>query len=100
MRGQLMSPESDASRRHAIREVAREHHPDVGGDPDVYLEKMRELDERFASSVRPSGSDGRRWRIRLGRRMRRGRRRVGKRARRARNRLPKGVPGSRRYFDV
>ncbi|WP_415971553.1 hypothetical protein [Rhodococcus sp. 077-4] len=41
-----------AAYKAARRAVARQHHPDVGGDPARYLAELAEVDRLFA--VRPS----------------------------------------------
>lgn len=76
----------DAARRRALRELARRHHPDRGGDHAEYVRRKAELDRRFARP-RPPLPDGRasmvrvdpaaRWRLvlrRLRRQVRRWRR--------------------------
>ncbi|AEF42846.1 hypothetical protein [Hoyosella subflava] len=54
----------------ARRAVAREHHPDFGGDPEVYIRALAEIDRiHLAEAVRFNGSvsgypttRGQRWR--------------------------------------
>lgn len=48
---------SDAENRRRRRELIRAHHPDLGGDPAVFIEVLRSLDEgvvpeRYAQDVR------------------------------------------------
>ncbi|MBC7291966.1 MAG: hypothetical protein H5T83_11630, partial [Actinotalea sp.] len=40
--------DADAARRRALRELARRHHPDRGGDPEEYIRRTAELERRFA----------------------------------------------------
>lgn len=71
--------DADAARRRALRELARRHHPDRGGDHAEYVRRKAELDRLFARP-RPALPDGRasmvrvvaaaRWRLVL-RRLRR-----------------------------
>ena len=49
------SPENTAARRA----VARRHHPDVGGDPEVYVAALAAVERRFAES--PSAIEQSRW---------------------------------------
>ena len=37
-----------AEYKAARRAVAREHHPDIGGDPARYMAELAEVDRRFA----------------------------------------------------
>lgn len=89
------------------RRVARQHHPDTGGDPEVFVSQLAEVDRRYGFA--PSGGrtrtvvtvmSGQLLPVRLAR----ARRRLGRRSknytRRLRSRIPRRVPGSRRYFDV
>ncbi|SNT40940.1 hypothetical protein [Rhodococcoides kyotonense] len=39
-----------AALRAARREVARTHHPDLGGDPDTYIRLLAELECRHIST--------------------------------------------------
>lgn len=94
----------DADRARARRAVARRHHPDLGGDPAVFVEEMARLDRPTtgrtgAQAPRPTSepllpvivvSPRRRA---LGALRRTGVRLVGD----VRRRLPRGVPGARRY---
>lgn len=78
-----MQRPSSARNRSAIREFARQHHPDVGGDPEVFAAGLAELrareraDDRFDAPVvgvpRVRGLRGvaQRWRARRGRAKRR-----------------------------
>lgn len=89
--------EQRRQRRNARREVAKRHHPDVGGDPDRYQELMAGLDRELAADV---GG----LKVTPSRRVRRmtalGRRRLRRRVRAVRARLPRRLPGSRRYVDL
>lgn len=90
---------ASASRRRAL---ARRHHPDLGGDPERFIEVMREFDRTTAygddeSTTRDVGSTihvrtTRRSRVR--RSISSTRRAV---TRRLRCRIPRSVPGARRY---
>ena len=48
---------SNSAHRSAIREFVRQHHPDVGGDPEVFAAGLAELrareqrDDRFEAPV-------------------------------------------------
>ncbi|GAA3602735.1 hypothetical protein GCM10022223_18130 [Kineosporia mesophila] len=89
--------------RREQRQIARLHHPDVGGDPKRFLRLMRELDQRHgitaAGSPGTAGPDApvlvvtRTGTAALWRRLRRYERVV-------RSRLPRRVPGSRRHIDL
>jgi len=88
-------------RRQARRDVARRHHPDVGGNPEVYRELMHRLDH----GVDETGQDGDlAHRVPLARKARRlvwrTRRRLRRHARVASGRLPRRIPGARRYIDL
>lgn len=64
-----MSPtagDEDAARRRAVRRVARELHPDLGGDPEAYLAALGALADGATSTSpapgaasRPSTGSGR-----------------------------------------
>lgn len=99
--------------RKMRRQVARRHHPDVGGDLEGYLRRMHEVDEQFSTGrrsmarVKVSGpafgsllSLGPPRRLPGARRIRVIRRHGRKAVARARARLPRGLPGARRYFDL
>ena len=103
-------PRAAAGRRQWRREqrqIARLHHPDVGGDPEQFLRLMRELDHRYgiaaAAEAAPAAGTGppvtvvRTAAGRLKYQVRRGLRRSG---RALRSHLPRQVPGSRRYIDL
>lgn len=98
--------------RRARARVAREHHPDLGGDLDTYLTAVAGVDARFGrrasrAAIVVSGSRGtpgvrattgplvtaRRARARLWRRVRAA-------VRHGRHRLPRRVPGRRRYTTL
>lgn len=98
--------------RRERRQVARRHHPDIGGDIDVYLRQMRAVDERFAAGqLVPPARERRASNLdefasppdRLHgsiRRIRTLRHRSRRLTRRVRARIPRWLPGSRRYFDL
>ncbi|GAB2748439.1 hypothetical protein GCM10027174_23440 [Salinifilum aidingensis] len=50
------APEDPAARR-AVREFARRHHPDAGGDPAVFAAGIERL-RRGAAAERPGASNG------------------------------------------
>ena len=56
---------SDVERRRRRRELMRAHHPDLGGDPAVFIEVLQRLNEdvggREATEVR--FAKRRRWRL-------------------------------------
>jgi len=85
--------------------VARDHHPDVGGDIDTYLASVALVDARFSpwrdrSAVRRRVEIERTpWTL-LRRSLRRRLRRTRRHVRDVRTRLPRQVPGSRRYIDL
>jgi hypothetical protein len=90
--------ERDARRRR--REIARQHHPDLGGDPEVFIAAMRALQEPDpAAPTRPGIPVTVRStsRSRLARTVRR---RATRLLRGTRHRIPRSVPGSRRYGRV
>ncbi|MDQ3627979.1 MAG: hypothetical protein M3419_04060 [Actinomycetota bacterium] len=97
----LVEQERQRRRRQARRDVARRHHPDVGGDLDTYLELMQRLDRDVAGDPPDDGDE---TGVPLSRRMRRltsrTQRRLRRHSRAARGRLPKRFPGSRRYIDL
>lgn len=98
-------PQLRAAWRRARRQVARDHHPDVGGDIDTYLASIAQVDARFSAG--PDRSTSRRrveiqrtpWTL-LRRSLRRRLRRTAGHVRDVRTRLPRRVPGSRRYIDL
>lgn len=101
-----LPPDTYRSWREARRDIARRHHPDVGGDPARYIQLMREVDVRFGIDALRGTPDGQsETRLvgglrRAGRAVRRARRRTRHGLRRARGRLPRRFPGSRRYIDL
>lgn len=78
------------------RRIARECHPDAGGDPQDFVARMARLTELSRPTeltqphARPSAT----------RRRFVTRRRVRSAVRALRGRLPRGVPGARRYIDL
>lgn len=102
----MSEPEADAAeRRRRQRRIARDHHPDVGADPEQYLRLMRELDRSTAPGPGspaprsgPAGSGS--VTTGAGSRLRRGVRRSRQVVRAVRARLPRRVPGARRYIDL
>jgi hypothetical protein len=57
---------SEAERRRRRRELMRAHHPDLGGDPAVYIQVLQSLDEGGASERTPTEvrfAKRRRWRV-------------------------------------
>ena len=102
MRAGPSDPVAHAAWRGARREVAREHHPDVGGDPATYVRLMGEVDARFGRG-QPTGlllADSGLRSVRARRLLRRAGRRAKRGARGLRGRLPRQLPGSRRYLDL
>ncbi len=98
-------PQLRAAWRRARRRVARDHHPDVGGDLDAYLASVAQVDARYAVGPSRRLAGGRvelrrtPWtlvRRSLRRRLRRTRRHV----RSFRTRLPRRAPGALRYTDL
>ncbi|MDQ3615772.1 MAG: hypothetical protein M3393_03945 [Actinomycetota bacterium] len=104
MRTEPADPSARRAWRQARREVAREHHPDHGGDPAVYLRKMDEVDQGFLvdanSATVPTLASSTRLRTRASRSLRRSRRRLGRGTRILRGALPRRVPGARRYVEL
>ncbi len=93
--------------RQARRTVARQHHPDLGGDPVLFMQLLREVDDRFGvspGSSSPNHPTARAEATSAGRRISRAtgraRRRVRHGTRWARGRLPRRFPGARRYYDL
>ena len=96
--------------RRQRRLAARQHHPDVGGDTQVYLRVLAEVDARYGRLALGDGAGslvvpalaatrraGRRSLVRRGRTLvRRGR----TLARNFRAMLPRRWPGSRRYIQL
>ncbi|WP_336921350.1 hypothetical protein [Aquipuribacter sp. SD81] len=83
-----------AALRSARRQLARRLHPDLGGDPEAYLEAMAALD---AHAARAASHDavvvGRTGRLRRALPVRRVRGAV----RRVQQHLPRHLPGARRW---
>lgn len=92
--------------RRARRAVARQHHPDVGGSPEAFMEKMHLVDQTYGFEPAAAGcmadldAVASSKPLSLQRLARRTRRRTKKSIRTLRGRLPRRVPGSRRYFDI
>ena len=56
----------DAERRRRRRELMRAHHPDLGGDPAVFIEVLRRLNEEGVGGGAPTEvrfGKRRRWRL-------------------------------------
>lgn len=81
------------------RRVARRHHPDLGGDTASYLAALAEVDRRFGAMDPGVELHTDLW-TRVRRDLTRRRRGTRARVRKLRQRLPRGVPGSRRYFEL
>lgn len=94
--------DDEAAYRAARRRAARQHHPDVGGTADAYLEALAEVDRRFgrAPDGRPLGPDVVVVTSRRRRALRVALRGARDASRAVRRRLPPGVPGSRRYGSL
>ena len=57
---------SDAERRRRRRELMRAHHPDLGGDPSVFIEVLQRLNEDGVDGRAPAEvrfAKRRRWRL-------------------------------------
>ncbi len=95
-----MSARDEETRRR--REVARRHHPDLGGDPDEFIRAMRAISPGIGRSGEPVATNAtwtttvvtttgtsraRRRLVSTGRRL----------AHHVRTRIPRSFPGSRRY---
>ncbi len=91
-----VDPEERARWRAARARVARHHHPDLGGDPDEFIAALAEVDAQYAL---PTMTQARRWTT-MRRRVKRQVRQSKQGLRTFRSRLPKGMPGSRRYFEL
>jgi hypothetical protein len=92
-----------AAWRRERRRVALAHHPDRGGNPEVYLRELLAVDERYEATANPSQSrpekpDSRRRR--LSKVSGRGRRSLRRSLRRLRGKVPRRLPGAQRYFDI
>lgn len=98
------APDDRADWQRARRAVARRYHPDLGGDLDTYLRKVRAVDHAYGHQVRTRGpgvvvtSAGALARLRRARH--RGVRTSRRMVRSVRAHLPRGVPGRRRYTSV
>lgn len=93
--------DADLAARRARRAAARMHHPDLGGDPEVYMAAIQEIERRSGSSSWTGA--GREQIFVVPRRFDRIRRlpRTAKRAvTKVRSTLPRSVPGSRRYGNL
>lgn len=91
-----MSPGGPQTRARR-RAIARQHHPDLGGDPERYLAAMRELDAAERTGA-PRPGHGRTTPLRVRTTVRsRLTRRVRRAVRRLRQRIPRSMPGSRRF---
>lgn len=98
--------------RRARRQVALRHHPDLGGDVDVYLRRMHEVDAAFERRGEPTSGTYAGSQQDLSdllvtpaqwprARVLRGLRRRGRKAvTRVRARIPRRFPGARRYYDL
>ena len=56
----------DADRRRRRRELMRAHHPDLGGDPAVFIEVLQRLNEDGVGGQGPTEvrfAKRRRWRL-------------------------------------
>lgn len=94
-----------AAWRSERRRVAKTFHPDVGGDPEIFGQRMHAVDVRFgvARSTAESVTPNRRpppTTVRLARAARRSRRRSRHAIRGIRAKLPRKLPGARRYTDL
>lgn len=87
-----VSPELREQWRRERRIIIRQHHPDVGGDPEHLQRLLRENDERYRRREQgpgPTGHPGRQ-RVPLVRRI----------VRTVRASIPRGWPGRRRYINL
>lgn len=85
------SREDEADWRAARRAVARQLHPDLGGDLEVYLAAMTVVDRRFGVGPTPTDS------VTSARSRRLSARRIRQTVRQLRTKLPRRLPGARRY---
>ena len=109
IRGVSLDAAGRAAWRAERRGVARQHHPDVGGDLQEYLRATAEIDRRYGVGPKvATNAPGTRSRtgVRTDRRSQ-ARRSVRTCARRTRalsktirSRLPRWVPGARRYTQI
>lgn len=88
--------------RRARREVARKHHPDVGGDAAAFVHLLDQVDRRYGrrGDGLQIGAVPLTPRIRVQRGVRRVARRAKAHGRTLRTRLPRRVPGAKRYFQL
>lgn len=91
-------PDQDAVVRARRREVARRHHPDLGGDVETYVRAMAELDGDSPDA--PATAGGVVVAVRRRRPLRSAARRGRRLSRELRRRLPRRVPGARRYATL
>lgn len=54
----MASPPEDPAARRAVREFARRHHPDAGGDPAVFAAGIERIRRGSAATRRPGDFDG------------------------------------------
>ncbi len=89
-RGPAPLPGEERTRleRSRRRAAAKLHHPDLGGDPDAFIESMRQVEDPMPVVGRAST---------LARASRTVRRRGRDAVRGLRQHLPRSFPGSRRY---
>ena len=80
------------------REVARRHHPDLGGDVEAYVRAMAELDGDSPGAPATVGDVV--VAVRRRRPLRSAARRGRRLSRELRRRLPRRVPGARRYATL
>lgn len=82
----------DAALRAARRQVARRHHPDVGGDVETYLRALAQLEARVADRrAQPVARRSTRGRLAANRR------RLSLLLRRGRAGMPRRWPGAKRF---
>lgn len=105
----LDAAHGSAWRAEWLRAV-RQHHPDVGGDPQEYLRVTADIDRRHShgplttrrnvpdARVHPSVRSDRRSRARL--RIKASVRRARAVSKTMRSRLPRWAPGARRYTRI
>lgn len=94
-------PDQDAVVRARRREVARRHHPDLGGDVETYVRAMAELDgDSPGAPGAPATAGGVVVAVRRRRPLRSAARRGRRLSRELRRRLPRRVPGARRYATL
>lgn len=103
-------PQQRAAWRRARVQAARDHHPDVGGDPEAYLLALAHVDARFGVPGRTRCGSRHLDRVpvevhrpplaRLRRSLRRRLRATRGHVRQLRARLPRRAPAARRYIDL